>query len=142
MVDFSVYPLDELRIFFRCDEVINQETKQTIWKGPSGVQYTILPIYPMDILCSSSKLRFLKQQVYLRLQEEYFVKRLTPPNHHINLYRCKMQYEDELSHIYGITEVDIDTPSNNKHILSYFDENNYKYYEIYITITLSIGRNK
>ena len=30
----------------------------------------------------------------------------------------------------------------NEHILSYIDENNYKYYEIYITITLSIGRNK
>ena len=88
----------------------------------------------------SSKLRFIKQQVYLKLQEEYLIKRLTPPNYHIRMYRCKMGYEDELSHIYGLTKVDTDTPTSNKDIISYYDDNDDRYYEMYITMTLAIQK--
>ena len=130
----------ELRIFFRCDKVIDKNTKQTIWKGPSETQFTFLQLDPMNILYSFSKLRFLKQQVFLKLQEEYFAKRLAPPNSHIIIYRCKMEYEDEMSNIYGITNVDTDTPSNNKHILIKHDVDG-RYAELYITITLAIQHN-
>ena len=88
----------------------------------------------------SSKLWFIKQQVYLKLQEEYLIKRLTTPNYHIRMYRCKMEYEDELSHIYGLTNVDTDTPTNNKHKISYYDVNDDRYYEMYITMTLVIKK--
>ena len=130
----------ELRIFFRCDKVIDKNTKQTIWKGPSETQFTFLQLDPMNILYSFSKLRLLKQQVFLKLQEEYFAKRLAPPNSHIIIYRCKMEYEDEMSNIYGITNVDTDTPSNNKHILIKHDVDG-RYAELYITITLAIQHN-
>ena len=130
----------ELRIFFRCDKVITRETKQTIWRGPSETQFAILQIDPMDILNSRPKLCFLTQQIYLKLQDEYFAKRLTTPNTNIKMYRYKIEYEDEMSYIYGITNVDVDTPSNNKHILIKYDEDG-RYAELYITITLAIQQN-
>ena len=130
----------ELRLFFRCDKVIHKKTKQIIWTGPSDIQLSNLQIDPMDILHSRSRLCFLTKQIYLKLLEEYFVKRLTPPNHHIRMHRFKMEYEDELSYIYGITDVDIEAPSNNKHILIKHDEDG-RYSELYITITLSLHNN-
>ena len=130
----------ELRIFFRCDKVIDKQTKQTLWRGPSEIQLATLPIYPSDILNSRPKLSFLKRLITLKLQEEYFVKRLTPPDHHVKMYRCKMGYEDELSHIYGLTKVDTDTPTSNKDIISYYDDNDDRYYEMYITMTLAIQK--
>ena len=51
-----------------------------------------------------------------------------------------MEYEDEMSNIYGITNVDTDTPSNNKHILIKHDVDG-RYAELYITITLAIQHN-
>ena len=51
-----------------------------------------------------------------------------------------MGYEDELSHIYGLTKVDTDTPTSNKDIISYYDDNDDRYYEMYITMTLAIQK--
>ena len=130
----------ELRIFFRCDKVIDEKTKQTIWRGPSEIQLTTLQIDPMDILNSRPRLYFLMKQIYLKLLEEYFVKRLTPPNHHVRMHRFKMEYKDEHSYIYGITNVDIDTPTNNKHTLVLHDEDG-RYSQLCITVTLSIKNN-
>ena len=130
----------ELRIFFRCDKVIDKQTKQTLWRGPSEIQLATLPIYPSDILYSRPKLSFLKRLITLKLQEEYFVKRLTPPDHHVKMYRCKMGYEDYLSHIHGISRVDLETPSNNLESLILHDEDG-RYAELCITITLAIQNN-
>ena len=134
----------ELRLFFCCDKVIHKKTKQIIWTGPSDIQLSNLQIDPMDILHSRSRLCFLTKQIYLKLLEEYFVKRLTPPYHHIRMHQFKMEYRDELSDIYGFTNgftnVDIEAPSNNKHIFTKHDEDG-PYAELYITITLSLHNN-
>ena len=130
----------ELRIFFRCDKVIDRETKQTIWKGPSKIFLTILQVDPMYILESSSKLRFLRRHIFLKLKDDYFAKRLAPPNTHFKMYRCKMTYEDEHSWIHGISRVSIEEPYHNMHILTKHDEDG-RYGELCITITLSIQNN-
>ena len=130
----------ELRIFYRCDKVIDRDTKQLIWQGPSEIQLAILQIDPMDILHSSPKLRFLRRQIFLKLKEEYFAKRLTPPNTCMTMYRCKITYEDEQSWIHGISRVNIEEPSNNRHILVKHDEEG-RYGELCMTITLSLQNN-
>lgn len=130
----------ELRIFYRCDKVIDKKTKQTIWRGPSEILLTTLQIDPMDILQSSPKLRFLRRHIFLKLKDEYFAKRLTPPNTHMKMNRCKITYEDEQSWIHGISTVNIEEPSNNRHILVKHDEDG-RYGELCITITLAIQNN-